>query len=92
MNLPICRKSLTKPAKVTTGKSFATCKACRRRKSGIEWKILTFHSILIVGLVEVAPTKLGPEGPHLMTSEKVIQEFLSRYPESSPDARDSGYN
>ena len=45
----------------------------------------------LVDLVEVAPTKLGPEGPDLMTSEKVIQELLSssRYPASSPDARDA---
>ena len=42
---------------------------------------------LVVGLVEVAPTKLGPEEPDLMTSEEVIREYLSRYPESSSEAR-----
>ena len=40
-------------------------------------------------MVEVPPTKLGPEGPDLMTTEEVIQEFLSRYPASSPEARDA---
>jgi hypothetical protein len=46
-----------------------------------------FTQSLFVGLVEVAPTKLGPEGPDLMTGEEVIREYLSRYPESSPDHR-----
>jgi hypothetical protein len=35
-----------------------------------------FAQSLVVGLVEVAPTKQAPD---LMTSEEVIQEFLSRY-------------
>jgi hypothetical protein len=48
-----------------------------------------FTQSLVVGLVEVVPTKLGPEGPDLMTSEEVIQEFLSRYPASSPEIRDA---
>jgi hypothetical protein len=46
-----------------------------------------FTQSLVVGLVEVAPTILGSEeGPDLMTSEEVIDEFLSRYP---AEARDS---
>ena len=46
-----------------------------------------FTQSLVVGLVEVSPnqTKLGPEGPDLMTSEEVIQEFFSKYPASSPE-------
>ena len=51
-----------------------------------------FTQSLFVGFVEVAPTKLGPEGPDLMTNEEVIHEFLSRYPRSSPEVRDSIMN
>ena len=41
----------------------------------------------LVRLVEVALTKLGLEEPELMiSSEGVIQEFLSRYPASSLEA------
>ena len=39
----------------------------------------------LVRLVEVALTKLGLEEPDLMISSEVIQEFLSRYPPSSPE-------
>lgn len=55
----------------------------------LKGKSRQFTQSLVVGLVEVVPTKLGLEGPDLMSSEEVIQEFLSRYPPSSPEARDS---
>ena len=48
-----------------------------------------FTRSLVVGLVEVAPTKLGPEGPDLMTNEEFIDEFFTRYSASSPEDRDS---
>ena len=82
------REILTK-GKVT--KSFATCRELSHgmlplQTSGIEWK---FRQSL-VGLVEVSlnQTKLGPEGPDLMTSEEIIQEFFSQYPTSSPEDRE----
>ena len=35
----------------------------------------------LVGLVEVTPTKLGPEGPDLMTVDEVTEEFfILHYP------------
>ena len=49
-----------------------------------------FTQSLVVGLVEGSPnqTKLGPEGPDLMTSEEIIQESFSQYPASSPEDRE----
>ena len=50
-------------------------------------KVRQLTQSLVVGLVEAASTKLGPEEPDLMTGEEVIEEYFSRYPEPSSEYR-----
>ena len=79
ITLRICGKSLTK---VKVALSFVTCIiAWHSAAANLLTEIFRQFTKSLAGLVEVAPTKLGPEGPDLMTSE-IIQKFLSRYPTS----------